>query len=171
MAKGLVLLGGLCGLVAFFLPFMVVPVEGTTVGVSMFHFMKGEAGLEEAFGKKAETEGDREALREASDAFEKDKGLFLAFYAPAALLVLLGLVGLVSRFGRGLGLIAMLAGIIGFGGWLLIHTALGEAAKEQARGMTEGLGVTLLLVSASLGCLGALMALARPEPRAAVGAA
>jgi hypothetical protein len=54
---------------------------------------------------------------------------------------------------------------------MAIHTALGEAAKEQARGMTEGLGVTLLLVSASLGCLGALMALARPEPRAAVGAA
>ncbi len=164
MGKYLVLLAGIAGVVAFFLPIMRIRLKEREFGVSTLQIMRGIRGMEEAIGEKAgESKEEREALEETEEGLRKVKGIFLAFFGPAAVLLLLGVL---TRVGRGVGILALIVGLIGFGGWALMNYAVSEAGKQSADAETgTGLGLTLLLVSALLGVVGGIVAIAKPPRR------
>ena len=89
-------------------------------------------------------------------------------YVPAALMVLLGLSGLLRRrFGRLSGLLAVLCGLGSLGAWLGLHFGIPLALKEAELQHTDVsllFGAHLLLLVGAAGVLAGLGALARPDP-------
>ena len=172
-AKFMVLVAGLMGLVAFFLPFLSVEAEGKSVSVSAFQAVRGISVVEKEVDKAAGTttaataEG-QEALSELDEVLTKVKSFLYAMYAPALLLVLFGIIGVVKqKFGRGLAILSLLMGLIALGFWALLFMAAGEANKSEA-GQTQaqvalGLGVHLLLGTGILGFLGGIINTVKPD--------
>jgi len=169
-AKFMVLVAGLMGLVAFFLPLFSVDVSGKSFSVSAFQAVRGveavKAHLESEAG--AQIRQDPQAQKSIDDLDEiltKVKSYLFIMYAPAALLVLLGIIGVVKqKFGRGFGILALLLGLVTFGFWALLFFAAGEAKKEQAEAAFGlGLGVHLLLGTGILGFLGGVTNTVKPD--------
>lgn len=157
--KFIILVGGLLGLLAFFLPLVSVQRAGNSVSVSAFQVMKGLDTVEVAVHEAgAARRYDVETAAFASEA-KKDigamKGIVMAIFAPAALLVLLGGLGVGrKRFGRVAATFSLLAGIAGLG----IASILKSAAEGDS-----GIGLTFLLVTGVAGIVGGLMGLVKPE--------
>jgi hypothetical protein len=85
----------------------------------------------------------------------KLRGIVLAIYAPAALLALLGGLGVArKRFGRVAGAFALLSGLAGLGI---------AAVLQSAAGGYGGIGLSLLLLTGATGIIGGVLALAKPE--------
>ena len=163
-SKLVVLVGGILGILAFFLPLVTVARTNVHGTVSAFQLMKG---LDTASGEvdKAEVQAasmeDRAAVQTAKDGLGALKGIVMAIFAPAILLALIGGLGVVRRkFGRVAGTFSLLLGLIGLG----IAALLKSAAEGDA-----GIGMTFLLLTGVAGVVGGIMALAKPE-RALVAA-
>lgn len=156
--KFIVLVGGLLGILAFFLPLVSVQRDAGSASVSAFQVMKGLDSVEVAVDEA----GTKREIDVATSASAKQdigalKGIVMAIFAPAALLVLLGGLGVGrKRFGRVAGTFALLAGIAGLG----IASILKSAAEGDS-----GIGLTFLLVTGVAGIVGGIMALAKPERR------
>jgi hypothetical protein len=97
-------------------------------------------------------------------------------YAPAALLLLLGLVGILRRrFGRVLGALAVLCSLASIGAWLGLHLGIPIALEQSDLKHTQvalRFGAHLLLLAGIVGVLAGLGALIKPDlgrrpPRAA----
>lgn len=146
--KFIVLIAGLVGAAAFFLPFVAVDEPQVQMQVSAFELVKGLDLTSELSGY--ETEIDPDVTR----ALSEYKYVVIAAYLPAVFLVLLGLIGTAGRFGRALGLLALLMGIAGLGIYALGATAAGSLF---------GLGFHLLVVPGIVGFVGGLVALIKPE--------
>lgn len=154
--KFIILVGGLLGLLAFFLPLVSVERGGHTASVSAFQVMKGLDAVEVAVDEGAAT---REISVESSASAKQDigamKGIVMAIFAPAALLALLGGLGIGrKRFGRVAATFSLLAGIAGLG----IASILKSAAEGDS-----GIGLTLLMVTGAAGIVGGLIGLVKPE--------
>jgi|SoiMethySBSTD1v2_1073268.scaffolds.fasta_scaffold210293_3 hypothetical protein len=169
-AKFMVLVAGLMGLVAFFLPLFSVDVSGKSFSVSAFQAVRGveavKAHLESEAGQKVREDPQaQKSIDDLDEILTKVKSYLFIMYAPAALLVLLGIFGVVKqRFGRGFGVLALLMGLITFGFWALLFFAAGEAKKEQAdAAFGLGLGVHLLLGTGILGFLGGVTNTVKPD--------
>jgi hypothetical protein len=169
-AKFMVLVAGLMGLIAFFLPLFSVDVAGKSFTVSAFQAVRGveavKANLEKQAGEKMQNDPQaQKAVADLDDVLTKVKSYLFIMYAPAALLLLLGVIGVVKqRFGRGFGVLSLLLGLITFGFWALLFFAAGEAKKEQAEATFGlGLGVHLLLGTGILGFLGGVTNTVKPD--------
>lgn len=157
--KFIILVGGLLGLLAFFLPLVSVQRAGGSASVSAFQVMKGLDTVEVAVNEAGTAKSyDVETAAFASEA-KKDigamKGIVMAIFAPAALLALLGGLGIGrKRFGRVAATFSLLAGIAGLG----IASILKGAAEGDS-----GIGLTLLLVTGAAGIVGGILGLVKPE--------
>jgi len=130
--KYIVLAGGLVGLASFFLPLVSIQRDGFSGTASAF-----------------------EVVRDASSDVASLKGIVMAIFAPAALLALLGGLGVMRRrFGRVAGTFALLSGLAGLGIAALLKSAAGGDG---------GIGLSLLLLTGATGIIGGVIALAKPE--------
>ena len=151
LAHKLVIIGGLVGVLGFFLPLFDVGYMGAEVKISSLKLVReGEATLD------ISTEKEREN-------FDIFKIVIFVGFGGALLLLLMALFG-ARRFGRGLGLLSLLFGLCALGTWLLLHLAFNEAIKEDGQDF-RGLGVWALLAAGGGGVLGGLFALIAPERR------
>lgn len=157
-SKFIVLVGGILGILAFFLPMVTVQRSDFTGSVSAFQIIKGldavtvAAGSHEASIALADAGSSAQSAKEALDGM---KAIVMAIFAPAMLLVLIGGLGVYrKRFGRAAGTFSLLFGLIGLG--------IGAMLKGAAEG-DSGIGLTLLLVTGVAGIVGGILALAKPE--------
>lgn len=158
-SKFIVLVGGILGILAFFLPLVSVERQGAKASVSAYQVIKGLDAVEVAVDDAgARHTYDVETAATAASA-KKDigamKGIVMAIFAPALLLSLIGAAGVArKKFGRVAGTFSFLLGIAGLG----IAALLKSAAEGDG-----GIGLTLLLVTGVAGLVGGLAALIKPE--------
>ena len=147
-SKFLVLLGGVIGIVAFFLPFLEFVHQGGTVAPSAMQFVTGGISA-----KGAET---------VNRVVQDMRIIVLVSFAPAVMCALFGLIGMLKgSFARGLGAGALLFGLLTFGVWFVLNTAAADA------GARAGIGMWLLMVAGAAGAIGGLIALIKPDRGAA----
>jgi hypothetical protein len=170
-SKLIVLVGGILGILAFFLPLVSVQRDNFHGTVSAFQLVKGLDTASDAVDK-ADSQvnvasvgaDDAVATHAAAGEAKKDlgalKAIVLAIFAPALLLVLIGALGVKrNRFGRGAGALALVLGLVGLG----IAMILKSAAEGDA-----GIGLTLLLLTGVSGVVGGLLGLIKPQRAAAL---
>jgi hypothetical protein len=155
-SKFIVLVGGILGILAFFLPQLSVQRAGASAKVSAYQVVKGLDQVSVEVDKAGGTSTVDVATRnEAKQDLGAIKGIVMAVFAPAALLALIGALGVKRRkFGRGAGTFALLLGVVGLG--------IGAVLKSAAEG-DAGIGMTLLIVTGLAGCIGGIAALIKPE--------
>lgn len=169
-AKFMVLVAGLVGLIAFFLPFLSAESQGKSASISAFQAVKGIDGAIDATDQAtagATNAEAKSARAEIADVVNKVKAFLYAMYAPALLLFLFGLIGVIKKkFGRGFGVLSLLLGLVALGFWALLFMAAGEANKDQGGADVKvalGLGVHLLLATGILGFLGGIINTVKPD--------
>jgi len=155
-SKFVVLVGGILGILAFFLPLVSVERQGTKASVSAYQIIKGldqvEVAVDDGMRRAAV---DVEMGGEAKKDLGAIKGIVMAVFAPALLLVLIGGAGVArKRFGRVAGTFSLLLGLVGLG--------IGAILKSAAEG-DGGIGLTLLLVTGIAGVVGGIATLVKPE--------
>ena len=156
-SKLIVLVGGILGIIAFFLPLVSVQRTNVQGTVSAFQIVKGLDSVAHEVDRAAPTMA-AEDVTAAKDGVGQIKGLVLAIFAPAALLALIGGMGVArKKFGRVAGTFSLLFGLVGLG----IAALLKSAAEGDA-----GIGLTMLIVTGLAGVVGGILALAKPERRA-----
>ncbi len=157
-SKLIVLVGGILGILAFFLPLVSVHRANATGKVSAFQIMKGLDTVSVAVDSAdagATRSIDVPTRHEAKKDLGALKGIVMAIFAPAALLALIGGLAVArKRFGRGAAAFSLIFGLIGLG--------IGAILKSAAEG-DAGIGMTLLLVTGISGVVGGIMALVKPE--------
>jgi len=170
-AKFMVLVAGLMGLIAFFLPFLSAESQGKSASISAFQAVKGiDTALdatEQAAAAGNATAETKSASSEIAEVVNKVKAFLYAMYAPALLLFLFGIIGVVKKkFGRGLAVLSLLLGLVALGFWALLFMAAGEANKDATGSDVKvalGLGVHLLLGTGILGFLGGIINTVKPD--------
>jgi hypothetical protein len=159
-SKFIVLVGGILGILAFFLPMVSVTRGGHTATVSAFQIVKGLDAVQDEIQKdsvrtQAASIGESGSLDKADKDIGAIKGIVMAVFAPALLLALMGAAGVArKKFGRVAGTFSLLAGLAGLG----IAALLKSAAEGDS-----GIGITLLLVTGLAGLVGGIIALAKPD--------
>ena len=154
--KFIVLVGGILGLLSFFLPLVSVHRDNATGKVSAFQIIKGldtvSVAVDEASVHSVQ---EVETRAEAKKDVGAMKGIVMAIFAPALLLTLIGGLGVArKRFGRGAATFSLIFGLIGL--------AIGAILKSAAEG-DAGIGMTLLLLTGIAGVVGGLIGLVKPE--------
>jgi len=157
-SKFIVLVGGILGILAFFLPMVSVHREGSTGTVSAFQVIKGleaitvQTGTHEAQVALADAGS---STGEAQDALGKMKGIVAAVFVPALLLLLIGGVAVArKKFQRTSGAFALVIGLVGLG----IAAILNGAAEGDG-----GIAISLLLATGTAGVIGGIIGLIKPE--------
>ena len=178
--KFIVLAGGIIGIIAFFLPLIAVKQPGITGAISAFQVVKGidtakdivkgagDAATDAAVEAGAETAEAKKAVTEVNDGLSTVKNIFLAAFAPALFLALIGGFAVMRKqFGRLAGTGALIFGLLEFGVWALLNAAANEVAAKGATGDVKGIGMHLLLVTGLAGVIGGILGLAKPERKVA----
>jgi len=155
-SKFIVFLGGILGIVAFFLPLVSVTHQGHKATVSAMQLVKGLDSVQsDDTPSEARAAMSPDAIRATKDTAGALKGIVIAVFVPAFLLAAIGGVAVARRrFGRLGSIFAMVIGLIG----LAIAGLLVAAAEGDS-----GSGLILLLVSAIAGTLGGLLATIKPD--------
>ncbi len=159
--KYIVLGAGLIGIIAFFLPLVSVQKSGIEGKLSAYQIVKGiDSAKDVVSDAPAGTVDDRAAVADANDALGAIKGIVLAIFAPAGLLLLFGGIGAARKqFGRGLAIPSMLFGLIGLAIWALLNSAASSGGGDSA----AGIGMHMLLLTGLLGTVGGLFATVKPD--------
>ncbi len=165
--KYLVVIGGIAGVVGFFLPFITFHsrAEHIAGSVSAYQIVRGIDDVDELLdGARPATVTSAEAQRLVTmfDAeLARYRSALVACYVPAAALALLGaLAGARRKMGRLAALIAIGLGLANAGVWLLFYQVSMEHPDVTA-GL--GAGLHLLLVAGVLGAIAGLGALIAPD--------
>ena len=145
----LILLGGVVGIVAFFLPLFQAGYMGAETSFSSLRMVTEGNDL-----LKPETPKERENLRTFNV-------VVLVGFGSTALLLLMAILSL-GRLGRGAGLLCLAFSIAALGTGILFYVACKETAKESGLNVA-GIGITLLMAAGAAGLLGSLGALIKPE--------
>jgi hypothetical protein len=165
--KILVLLGGIAGVVGFFMPFARGHNDRANIdqSVSAYQLAKGldkKELLAEAEKLKISKEDAERAATELEEGLKEAQGFAIIAYAPAALLAIIGAFAVAfRRFGRLGGVFAFLLGGASAGIWALLNAAAGHAEKAQS--VSLGIGAHLLLVAGIAGLVAGLGALVAPD--------
>lgn len=155
--KFIVLVGGILGILAFFLPMVTIHRADFNGSASAFQLIKGlNAASDVVNSDEVRAAAISSAdIAEAKEGLDAMKGIVAAIFVPAILLALIGGLGVKRKsFGRVAGGFSLLFGLIGLG----IATLLRGAAGEDA-----GIGLTLLLLTGVAGTLGGLITLVKPD--------
>jgi hypothetical protein len=165
--KILVLLAGVAGLIGFFTPLVEYHasdgrITGDASGFEIVRGVETSSDVATQAEKLGLSASDSQRIAKAfSDGMNAYRGATVAFFAPAGLLFLLGIVLLLrDRMGRFAGLLAII-----LGGACCAVFALFWQADQQSRdaSATLGLGVYLLLGAGLGGVLAGLGALVAPD--------
>jgi hypothetical protein len=165
--KIFVLLAGFAGLIGFFTPLVEYrSPDGKITGyASAFEIARGVDRLGDIFRQADQSapshDGGRRLAKAWSDSMTASRGVVIAVFTPAGLLVLLGIVMLLrDRMGRRAGLFAT-----GFGGTCCAVFALLWQADQGSRdaGAVLGLGAYLLLGAGLGGVVAGLGAIVSPD--------
>ncbi|HSK04819.1 MAG TPA: hypothetical protein VK932_26400 [Kofleriaceae bacterium] len=175
--KHVLVLFGALGVLGMFAPMLELRQGRVVVELSAsqlsFGFEKQHAILQRELPQFAEKLADkylpesvRSTRRDVRLVSEAARWAALA-YAPAALLALFGLIGVLRRrFGRALGTLALLAGLASIATWLGlrfgIRFALAQSDLDKTQ-VTLMFGAHLLLVAGVAGVIAGIGALARPD--------
>lgn len=156
--KFIVLVGGMLGILAFFLPLVTVTQHGVSASVSAYDVIKGvDVASSEVSRAEVTASVGSGAQTEMEDGLAAIKTFVMAVFVPAGLLALIGAVGVKrKKFGRVAGTFSLLLGVVTLG----IAALLKGAAEGDG-----GIGLTLLLVGGLAGTVGGLLALIKPERR------
>src|SRR5215813_2647808 len=157
-AKFIVFIGGVLGIVAFFLPLVSVTHHGQKVTVSAMQVVKGLDTIHTEVDGNDEVRASMSSptgIRATKDAVGAIKGIVIAVFVPALVLAAIG-GGAVARrrFGRLGSIFSLIIGLISLG----IAGILTAAAEGDS-----GAGLYLLLLSAIAGTLGGLLATIKPD--------
>ena len=154
--KFIVLVGGILGILAFFLPLVSVERQGAKASVSAYQVIKGLDQVEVAVDDGVKQAAfDVETGASAKKDIGAMKGIVMAIFAPALLLSLIGAAGVArKRFGRVAGTFSLLLGLVGLG--------IGAILKSAADG-DGGIGLTMLLLTGVAGIVGGIATLVKPE--------
>jgi hypothetical protein len=156
--KFIVLIGGILGILAFFLPMVTVTRADFSGSVSAFQIVKGLDQIAVAAGSQEVNVAMADAgasARSAKASLDGMKGIVMALFAPALLLTLIGALGVKRRkFERVAGAFSLVFGLLGL--------AIGAMLKSAAEG-DSGIGLTLLIVTGLAGVVGGLLTLVKPE--------
>jgi hypothetical protein len=163
--KLIVLLGGVLGVLAFFLPMAKVSHQGAEVSISAAQLFTGVDELQEKVeatthvdGLTAEQLGKNKT--DVAEVLQEIKGIVLVCFLPALLLVLIGMVALVRRrFGRLGGALALLLGVVE----LLVFYGLRSGADAAEGGGEAGIAMYLLAVSGLLAAGAGMVAVVTPD--------
>jgi len=156
-SKFIVFLGGILGIVAFFLPLITITTHGEKVTPSAMQIFKGVDAIHHEMDNNKEFRAamTSEGMSAAKDGASAVKGIVIAVFLPAVLLALIGGIGVTRRkFGRVAGTFSLIFGLIG----LAIAALLVAAAEGDS-----GAGIMLLVVTGVAGFLGGLLALIKPD--------
>jgi hypothetical protein len=153
LGKALVLVAGLAGVAAFFLPLAEGEDDGTTARVVAYDLVRGVDPVRGPDGVARRIDW--------GPNFERNRGIFVGAFAPGGLLLLVGLLALAARFGRGLAALALVFALLAGAVWAIFDRAFAEVEDPLWRGP----GYYLLLACAAGGTIGAIYGLARPERR------
>lgn len=154
-SKLVVLVGGVLGILSFFLPLVSLHHGDVTGTVSAYQIVKGVDAVEHEVDRAPVDQASAASVTEAKGDLGAVKGIVLAIYVPALLLALIGGLGVARRrFGRGAGTLSLMLGLVGLGIAALLH----GAAEGDA-----GIGLTLLLITGVAGVFGGVLALIKPE--------
>jgi hypothetical protein len=169
-AKYLVLVAGLMGLVAFFLPMVTAEHQGQKISASAFQAVRGVSIGEEKLDEASKTQAaatpeGQKAVSDMGDFLTKVKAFLYGVYAPALLLTLFGLIGVLKKkFGRGFGVLSVLLALVVLGLWALFFMAQGEVNKDATEGkIALGLGIHLLLGTGILAFIGGITNTVKPD--------
>ena len=155
--KFIVFLGGILGIVAFFLPLITITSHGEKVKPSAMQIFKGVDAIHHEMDSNQELRAamSSEGMSAAKDGANAVKGIVIAVFLPALLLALIGGLGVARRkFGRVAGTFSLIFGLIG----LAIAGLLVAAAEGDS-----GAGIMLLVVTGVAGFLGGLLTLIKPD--------
>lgn len=159
--KFIVLVGGILGILAFFLPMVSIHRADFNGSASAFQVLKGLSKASDVVSSPEIKAAAIDAavssadLSEAKEGLDAMKGVVAAIFAPALLLVLIG--GLAVRrkqFGRAAGAFSLIFGLIGLGIAMILKSAAGSDG---------GIALTLLLLTGVAGVGGGLLGLVKPE--------
>ncbi|MDX2093257.1 MAG: hypothetical protein SFX73_35770 [Kofleriaceae bacterium] len=155
--KFIVLVGGILGILAFFLPMVTLHRADFTGSASAFQLLKGiNAASDVVNSDEVRAAAIRSAdVAQAKEGLDTMKGIVAAIFVPAILLAIMGALGVKRKqFGRVAGGFSLLFGLVGLGIAALLKSAAGADA---------GIGITLLLVTGVAGVVGGLLALVKPD--------
>jgi hypothetical protein len=165
--KFIVLVGGVLGLIGFFLPFVKAGTPGGKgeVGVSGFQFVRGIGDISKMIPEEDLKGIGHEELARAekvfNDTLQTASGYVLMFYIPAALVLLLGAICVArGKMGRFAGLLALLVGGASAGVWALFNMVANE---DKAGNVSLGMGLHLILVAGICGMVAGLGCLVKPD--------
>ena len=171
--KHVALLAGILGVCAIFAPMLEVKQGRVAVELSAnqlsFGFERSRSIIDRDLPRAAEKYLP-DAIRGARDdgrlIAKASKWAVLA-YAPAALLLLVGLIGVLRRrFGRALGVAALLFGLASIAAWIGLRFGMQIALAQADLKKTEvalRFGAHLLLVVGVAGVVAGIGAIARPD--------
>jgi hypothetical protein len=155
--KFIVLVGGILGILAFFLPMVTIHRADFNGSASAFQLIKGLNAASDAVNSDEVRAAAISSVdvAKANEGLDAMKGIVAAIFVPAILLAIMGGFGVKrKKFGRVAGGFSLLFGLIGLG----IATILRSAAGSDA-----GIGLTLLLLTGVAGTLGGLITLVKPD--------
>ena len=171
--KHLALLAGILGVCAIFAPMFEVQHGRVAVEFSARQLSFGLDRPHSLLERDLPRAADKylpDALRDA-----RDEGRLIArasrwaalAYAPAALLLVVGLLGVLRRrFGRALGVVALLLGLASIAAWIGLRFGIRFALDHSDLKRTEVsllFGAHLLLVVGAAGVVAGIGAIARPD--------
>ena len=165
--KVLALLAGVAGIIGFFTPLIEYrSTDGKITGdASAFQIVRGVDNVSDVFDQGERLGLSREDSQRIAKVFHEGlnayRGVAIAFFAPAGLLALLGILLLLrDRMGRFSGLVTLI-----LGGACCAVFGLFWQADQSSRDASAslGLGVYLLLGAGLGGVLAGLGALVSPD--------
>jgi hypothetical protein len=164
-AKLIVLLAGVLGVTAFFLPLASFHHEGRATSISGYQVFTGISELEAKVETSTAIEGMTaaelgKAKRDLYQTLSEIKDVVLVCFVPGGLLAVIGLVAVVrGRFGRLGGTVSLLLGAVA----LLVFVGANRGVDASDGDVTRGPGLYLLLATGILGVGGGLIAAVSPD--------
>ncbi len=166
-SKFVVLLGGVLGVIAFFLPLIAVQKSGLTGKLSAYRIVAGVTKASQVVKEaSAMSEGEnKENLEEANKALADIKGVVIGMYVPVWLLLLIGGIGVArGKFQRLGGTFSLLIGLIGLGvASLLLSAAQSKDVTSATQESVAGVGMYVMFLAAAMGTIGGLITLVKPD--------
>jgi hypothetical protein len=161
--KYLVLVGGIAGMLGFFLPFISNSSGKPTLidHLSAYDVVSGADAMSDLVRTAEQAGLAGTDTKRMQQQLEVSRTAMMACYMPAALLALLGaIIGYRRRMGRIAGILAMLLGGINAAIWYLFYSV---AQEDPDRALSLGIGMHLLLAAGIAGMLAGLGAMILPD--------
>lgn len=167
--KFLILVGGIIGIIGFFMPFASGHDERANVhlGVSAWQLVRGIDSVKEVVDDAKQVEhatraADKDIARNLEEGMSAVRGFAILAYFPAALLAILGALAVArGKLGRLGGLFAIMLGGASAGVWALLWAAAGQQKGEAV--VKLEMGTHVLLIAGLLGLFGGLATIVSPD--------